>query len=65
MNLRDLEYIENRLMDPGPATETCERLRNAGMSDLADDVMEAAKTYLNTLRVVRYEMNYRLRKEQP
>jgi hypothetical protein len=53
MGIRDQEYIENRLLDPGPAPEACERLRKVGRADLADEVAWAARNYVDRLRNVR------------
>lgn len=59
MTMRDEEYIHNRLVDAGPATEAVGRLRQCGLDDLADRVTEAAAVYLDTLREIRKEVTRR------
>lgn len=59
MNLRDSEFIDNRLSDPGPAVEAIDRLRKTGNDDLADQVMVVARTYLDNLREIRHEFRSR------
>jgi hypothetical protein len=56
LSYRDQEYIENRLMNAGPAPETCERLRKLGRADLADEVAWAARDYMDRLRNVRAKL---------
>jgi hypothetical protein len=56
LSYRDQEYIENRLMDAGPAAEACGRLRQVGRADLAEEVMWASRHYVDRLRRVRNKL---------
>jgi hypothetical protein len=54
MNDRDIEYIQNRLGDPGPAPEAAQRLK-AGQVFTSEVVLAAAQ-FIDRLRNVRYRL---------
>ena len=58
MKARDWDYIEARLLQgAGDSTEAIPRLRELGHSDLADRLLEAARTYLDECRAIRAELS--------
>jgi len=57
MNMRDFEYIENRLMAPGvDAMDAAERLEATGYPDLAKLVVDAVADLTTKCREVRVEL---------
>lgn len=54
MNQRDRDYIEGRLLAPAvAASEAIGRLRQVGLKEEADELMEAAKTFNDACRAIR------------
>jgi hypothetical protein len=57
MNLRDQEYIENRLLAPATdLSDAIERLRRIGRDDLADRLSESMRRLIDECRAVRREL---------